>query len=523
MKSRRWAKGFFHPKKFPTAAVWKSTFLRGKTSLGVLLCLTVLPRAFAEIPNFPEANLVLGQPSFTTATSGLTARRLSGPSGISVDPNTGKVFLADAGNNRVLRYRSFSELASGAAAEAVFGQPGLSTSAPIAVDAQQFNSPSGLHVDGAGRLWVADTLNNRVLMFEQASSRGDFPFADKVVGQSGFGGNSPATGANRLNNPRGVAIDDANDILWVADTGNNRVVGFAEITFGPVAGSVASKVVGHEFFTLSGGSVSVVGLNSPRDVTIAPNGSLWVADFGANRVLRYDNSAAITSSPLANAALGQTFFGTNQASLSSNGLNGPASVAFDANGTLWVLDSLAHRVVGFENAVGLPNGSAANRVIGQPDFGSNSTALTAQQFQGLIDGGIAVDRTGSLWASDSLGNRVLRFSPVIPPDPPNLSAPPNPAAPTLVIRGPGTIRTTRNRVVIRGTAAAPSGVALVQFRVGSAAFRAAIGTNSWRAPVRINRNSPRTVVRIRAISGAGTRSASKSVRIINARHLLGRS
>ncbi len=76
----------------------------------------------AQIPYSPNASAVLGQATFTTSAVGLSATALNGPSGVCVDHTTGKLFVADAVNNRVLRYASAAGFANGQAAEAVLGQ-----------------------------------------------------------------------------------------------------------------------------------------------------------------------------------------------------------------------------------------------------------------------------------------------------------------------------------------------------------------------------------------------------------------
>ena len=116
----------------------------------IALCISLGTIRAAQVPNFAAANLVLGQPNFTTAAlpGSPTATSLDEPSAMVVDPRSGKVFVADTDNNRVLRYASATSLANGADAEFVFGQTSLTAKlAPSPPDAA-----AGEHAAGPGVL-----------------------------------------------------------------------------------------------------------------------------------------------------------------------------------------------------------------------------------------------------------------------------------------------------------------------------------------------------------------------------------
>ncbi len=73
------------------------------------------------VPNHASADLVLGQPDFDSNGSNSGADSLYSTKGIAMDPTTGKIFVADEDNHRVLRYASAESLSNGAAAEIVLG------------------------------------------------------------------------------------------------------------------------------------------------------------------------------------------------------------------------------------------------------------------------------------------------------------------------------------------------------------------------------------------------------------------
>ena len=86
---------------------------------------------FAQSPLFNNmpASGVLGQLNFTSNQSGTSPTNLNSPSGACIDPTTGKLFVVDRYNNRVLRWSSMDKMTNGSSAEAVFGQTDFNTSA----------------------------------------------------------------------------------------------------------------------------------------------------------------------------------------------------------------------------------------------------------------------------------------------------------------------------------------------------------------------------------------------------------
>ncbi len=90
----------------------------------------------------------------------------------------------------------------------------------------------GLCVDSSGRLWATDHTNHRVLRFDNASSKTSGADADGVLGQTNFNTNAAAVSATAMDSPLSVAVDPSGT-LWVADTGNNRVLGFKNAAFLP--------------------------------------------------------------------------------------------------------------------------------------------------------------------------------------------------------------------------------------------------------------------------------------------------
>lgn len=359
--------------------------------------------------DFQPALSVLGQSTFTGSSGGFAADQLSGPYHAAVDPATGKVFVGDLNNNRVLRFDSASALTNGAFAEAVLGQPDFATTTP-GTTASKMNTPYGLSTDSAGRLWVCDFSNNRILRFDSAATKTSGANADAVLGQLDFVSGSAATAQNRFFHPI-AAFADATGALWVADFDNHRVLRF-DTAAAKANGGNADGVLGQSNFTANSFAVSVVRMNNPAGVYVDSGGELFVADFGNRRVLKFDDAASKANGGTVNVVLGQPNFVTNSAGTSAIKMSGTSGVSGDAAGRLYVADLLNNRVLIFNNAASVGNSAPASNVLGQPDFTSNTAnngGISAATLSGNALG-VFFDQTNDwLWVGDANNNRVLRF------------------------------------------------------------------------------------------------------------------
>jgi DNA-binding beta-propeller fold protein YncE len=397
--------------------------------------------ARAQWINGQNADLVLGQKDFAGNTPGLADDSLAFPVGVAIDPTTGKLFVADIGNDRVLRWGSVTSLVSGESAEAVFGQPDFTTKGERTTqDGMDF--PTDVVVDTAGRLYVADALNNRVLRFDSASWKPSGANADGVLGQPDFTTMTEAVTRNGMDYVRGLAVDDVGR-LWVSDQRNHRVLRFDNAA-GKPNGADADGVLGQADFTSNVADTSQSGMAQPRGLWVDEAGRLWVAITFINRVMRFDDAAGKPNGASADAVLGQPDFTSSAADTSATGMHRPSGIAMDQSGRLYVGDNYNNRVLWFNNAAGKPDGAAADGVLGQPDF--TSAVRNATQDGMSLPWGVTIDRaSNTLWVCDDGNHRVLRFtaSAPLPVEPVSDRRPdrfallqnyPNPFNPSTMIR-----------------------------------------------------------------------------------------
>lgn len=391
------------------------------------------PRLFTT---FQAASVVIGQPTMESGQpdqgQGPGAATLNVPLGVALTPGGG-LLVADAVNNRVLFYGSTG---SGAVAMSVLGQPDLQTSVPL-TSRDGLNRPVAVAA-GFGRMAVADSESHRVLIYDQIPVVGEaVPAPTAVIGQPDFDSFAPRCGADGLNRPTGVTISPAGKLI-VADMLNNRVLVWNAI---PAPGTFAPQpdlVLGQgDLFHCAFRDEEQDGLSNPVDHTSArfvqpadvwtDDNRLVVTDVLASRVLIWKTFPTSNFQP-ADIVLGHSTFtsaevndaprvGGVRAKPTAHTLHEPRGVHSDGV-SLAVADTINNRVL-IWNSFPQQNYVPADVVLGQPDF--VGAATTDQNGDGVADRPLAVNgqvlyrptnvllTPDALITSDSGHNRVLIF------------------------------------------------------------------------------------------------------------------
>lgn len=192
----------------------------GKLAVGSQTANRVL--LFDQVPsvNGAPADYVVGEPNFTSSGGGLSSSLTENIDGVAFSPDGEKLIASDAGNNRVLIWNSIPT-SDGEAADVVIGQPDFTSNSPNC-SSTGLDYPRGLLVTPSGKLLISDMDNNRVLIYNQIPTS-DGEAADLVIGQDNLDTKTSGTGANRLYGPRYLSLSPTGKLL-IADGNNNRVL-----------------------------------------------------------------------------------------------------------------------------------------------------------------------------------------------------------------------------------------------------------------------------------------------------------
>ncbi len=402
-----------------------------------------------------------------------TSAELSGSYGVAM--NSGNLYIADFGNQRVrvvaakagtIFGQSMTALdiytVAGNGAQGYNGDGILATSAGL-------NNPTGMALDSAGSLYIADCGDQRIRMVAAATGTvlGRSVTADDIYtvagdGKGGYSGDGSAATSAELDTPEGVAVDSA-DNLYIADTVNNRIrkvntntttvpttaVGasaapqnvLVELTAASAISSISVPKAQNNMQEFTVGAVTgctVGGVSNPIDtictvpITFDPQypgpraGELTLYSSGTT-ILGTVGLTGNATGPLVGFQPG------TQTVVPATGLKDPYEVAVDGAGDLYIADTGNNRVVevtpgGVQTTVGTglnaPSGvavdaagnvyianNASSNVVEVTPEGAQTTLTISVGGTGLVDPqGVAVDSAGNLYIADQGNNRVVKVT-----------------------------------------------------------------------------------------------------------------
>ncbi len=258
-----------------------------------------------------------------------TEAKLNSPGGVALD-SMGNILIADTFNHRVRIVDHRTGIISTLVGSGIQGSNGDSG---LAIRAQ-LSEPTGLSVDPAGNILIADTGNHRIRLAEKATG---LIFTLAGTGTPGFSGDGGTGTAAQLNGPTAVAADGEGRVL-IADTFNNRVRRL-DIRTGRIA-TIAGT--GEQGFGGDGASASKAELMEPSGVAVDAKGNILIADTFNNRIRQVDHLSGMITTVVGAGTRGLSGNGTRALSAE---LNNPAGLTQDALGNIVVADAGNHRVL----------------------------------------------------------------------------------------------------------------------------------------------------------------------------------
>ena len=251
-----------------------------------------------------------------------------------------------------------------------------------------------LHPDGK-RVFIADTFNHRVRLLDlEAGSVSTFA---GTGGKAGFGGDDGPANEAKFDQPYTVALDPAGEKLLIADLGNFRVreIDLASGTVTTVAGN------GKKGMPKDGESATSQPLISPRAACYGPDGNLYIASRNGNAVREVDAQGNITTIV---SKSGEKGYSGDGGPATEARINGPKHLCLDEAGNLIITDDVNHCIRLYS-----PKTGKIHLIVGIPENAGTQISSDPLKTQLNRPHGARLDAQGRLWVSDSMNHRVLRF------------------------------------------------------------------------------------------------------------------
>jgi secreted PhoX family phosphatase len=352
------------------------------------------------------------------------ARRVGLLSACGVAFGAGFLYIGDGrAVRRVSPGNDWLRTPAGTGSAGPLGNGGLAVRAAL-------NGACGAAVDPAGNLVIADTRNERVRVvavktgsfYGRAMTAGDI-YTVAGDGTKGFSGDGAPATAAELNNPAGVVVDGAGNLV-IADSANDRVRVVAASTgafYGQAmtAGDIYTVAGDGSFgFSGDGGPATSAELSFPGGVAVDGAGNLIIADFLNQRIRvvavktgSFYGRAMTAGDIYTVAGDGTKGFSGDGGPATSAELNGPEGVAVDGAGNLIIADTDNERVRVVAAATGTFYGHAMTAghiytVAGDGTFGFSGDGGPATSAELNFPDGVAVDGAGNLVIADQSNNRI---------------------------------------------------------------------------------------------------------------------
>lgn len=313
---------------------------------------------------------------------------------VALSYHNGKLYIAQAVDNRV----QCLDIATGTITPVAgngtrgFSERGSATSVAL-------NDPRGVAVDDYGKVFIADTGNQRI------RAVGDYGNGTLVAvvgtGERGFNRDGGPGRSVNLNNPLGLAVDNSGN-LFIADTQNHRIRRMASDTgmITTVAGTGENSEFdenGNLIFNGDGGPATSARLNRPSGVAVDGSGNLFIADTLHGRIRRVAAGTGIITTVAGNGAGG--FSGDGGPAIEASFT--PAALDVDGSGNLFILTS--GRIMRVDARTGIITTVAGN---GTRTFSGDGGPATRA---GLIAPlGVAVDNSGNIYIACTYDGRIRR-------------------------------------------------------------------------------------------------------------------
>jgi uncharacterized protein (TIGR03437 family) len=322
------------------------------------------------------------------------------PEDVAVD-TSGNIYIADTGNGAIREIMVSQGIINFIAGDCVATSGctiGYAGDSGLAIDAELIE-PYGVAVDAAGNVYIAERNDGRI---RQVAAGPDYlnNYIFTIIGNGnpGFSGDGDNALLAQLSSPTGVALDSAGNV-YIADSQNFRI----RVVPHSGKGNIAT-VAGNGLFAYSGdgGPATRAELDSPHAVATDAGGNVYIADTANNVVRKVSTSGTITTF----AGNGLTGVGGGGGPATAAQMIGPAGLAVDGQGNVYISDTVGQRIRVVTLSNGQINTYAGNRTEGYS--GDGGAAINAEL---NTPTGLAVDTSGNLYIADTLNSVIRKVTP----------------------------------------------------------------------------------------------------------------
>jgi len=324
-----------------------------------------------------------------------TDNSIAEPMGVAFD-GAGNMYYSDRDQSLVRKVTAAGVLSTvaGTGTSGYTGDGGAATAAEL-------SAPSGIIVDGAGNIYIADSGNN--VIREVVMGSGSEPAQIYTVAGNGTAGNTNGTGtatSGELNGPQGLAIDPSGN-LFIADTVNNvvRKVNATTKVMTTYAGTGSTGT-----FAIAGTATSIE-LNEPWGLYATSDGSVYIADYGNNVIRKVDTSGNLTT------VVGSGSVGYNASAgpvaANTTAMDHPTGVVVDAAGNIIYADSENDAILKMNYSLQTVTRLGGNENPGWDADGVDANPTLAEFNKPY---GMAIDGAGDLLIADRINLRVRKIS-----------------------------------------------------------------------------------------------------------------
>ena len=342
-----------------------------------------------------------------------TSSAISNPSGVAVD-SAGDIFVADTIHNVIREVDHSTHVITTYAGTGYPGTPGSLNGDNGLATSAELNQPAGIALDSAGDLFIADTGDNEIREVNEATGMITTVAGNGTAGASGNNGTGTGTGVPtgaELNGPEGVAVDQYNNI-FIADTNNNEIRIVDGGAIYLFAGEFNGQNASPAGYNGLAGQAGSMELSGPTDVAVNQSDDVFIADTG-NDLIREVAPDFRTFTTIAGTPQDGGFGGDGKAAASAI-LDFPDGLAVDSSGDLYIADAGNNRVREVTpGADGLLSDGIINTVAGTGTSQGNYNGDGGPATAANLDfpAAVAVDSSGDVYIADSLNGRIRMVNP----------------------------------------------------------------------------------------------------------------